>query len=312
MPTINDVQTVEPVLTNMLAAYRQNAGRFVAGRIFPSVPVNTDSGTFYKFTSKYWLSDGLQRRAPGDPFVRVDFGLESDTYKTEQWAADYALPDEVRANATAPLDLERAGVEYLLQLSLLRKELQFAADFMKTGVWATDNTTATDWDDFANSDPIADIMTATGVISEATGYMPNTLVVGAIVDRALMSHPDVLDRIKYTQTATGATIRSALAGVLGIENYYVAAAVYNTANEAATASISPVIDDDALLLYVNPAAGAFDISAGKTFAWGGGGGEGTIYRYRDYSRHADVIQIKEQWDQKLVAANLGYFFSDIV
>lgn len=313
MPTINDVRLVEPVLTNMLAAYRQSADRFVASRVFPVVNVDTPSGTFYKFTNKYWRHDGLQVRAPGDPFARVDFGMESDTFRTLQYAADHAIPDEVRAAVTGPLELERAAIEHLGVLSALRKELQWAADFMKTGVWATDNTSATDWDDQSTGDPIADIMTAQGVISDATGYTPNTLVVGAIVDRALMSHPDVLDRLKYTQAATQNNIRSALAAMLGIENYYVASAVYNNVNEAAgTQTVSPVIDDDALLLYVAPGAGAMGISAGKTFVWGPGGGEGTIYRYRDDSRHADVIQHKEQWDQKVVAADLGYFWSDIV
>ena len=148
LPTINDVQMVEPVLTNMMTAFRQGTERFIASRVFPVVNVATDSGTFYKFTKKYWYLDALQRRAPGDPFARLDFGVESDTYKTEQWAADYAIPDEVRANASAPLDLERAAVDFLGQKSMLRKEIQFAADFMKTGVWGTDNTSATDWDDF--------------------------------------------------------------------------------------------------------------------------------------------------------------------
>lgn len=312
MPTINDVQVIEPVMTNMLAAFRQGADRFIAARVFPAVPVDTDSGTFYKFTKKYWFMDGLQPRAPGDPFARVDFGIESDTYKTLQWAADYALADEVRANVNAPLDLERAAVQYLGNLSMLRKEIQWATDFMKTGVWGTDNSSATDWDDYSSGDPIANILTAQETISSATGYMPNTLIVGAPVHSALMNHPDVLDRIKYTQTATAGNMRSALLSVLGIDNYYVASAIYNTAAESAAMSAANVIDDDALLLYVDAAAGGMGLSAGKTFVWGPGGGEGTLYRYRDYSRHADVIQIKEQWDQKVVAAELGYFWSDIV
>ena len=313
MPTLRDVQLIEPVLTNMLAAYRQDASRFVASRAFPVVNVDAPSGTFYKFTNKYWRHAGLQARAPGDPFARVDYGTESDTFKTIQYAADHALPDEVRAAVSGPLDLERAAIEYLANMSLLQKELAFAADFMKTGVWGTDNSSATDWDDQSTGDPIADIMTAQGVISEATGYMPNTLIVGAIVDRALMSHPDVLDRLKYTQLATQMSIRSALAAMLGIDNYYVSSAIYNNVNEAAaTQTTSPIIDDDALLLYVAPGASTFGISAGKTFVWNAGGGEGTIYRYREDARHADVIQHKEQWDQKVVAADLGYFWSDIV
>lgn len=312
LPTINDVQVVEPVLTNMMTAFRQNAERFIASRVFPVVPVNTDSGTFFKFTKKYWYHDTLQPRAPGDPFARLDFGVETDTYKTLQWAGDYAIPDEVRANATAPLDLEAAGIDYLGQKSLLRKEVQFAADFMKTGVWGTDNTSATDWDDFTNGDPISDLMTAAGVISAATGYAPNTLVVGEIVHRALMSHPDVLDRLKYVMAGSQANIRQSLMGILGIENYLVAGSIYSNTNEAAAFSATPVIDDDALLLYVSPNAGTMGLSAGKTFVWGPGGGEGSVYRYRDAGRHADIIQHKEQWDQKVIAPELGYFFSDIV
>jgi len=312
LPTINDVQMVEPVLTNMMTAFRQGTERFIASRVFPVVNVATDSGTFYKFTKKYWYLDALQRRAPGDPFARLDFGVESDTYKTEQWAADYAIPDEVRANASAPLDLERAAVDFLGQKSMLRKEIQFAADFMKTGVWGTDNTSATDWDDFTNGDPIADLINAAGVVSSATGYQPNTLIVGEVVHRALMNHPDVIDRLKYVMAANQNNIRQSLMGLLGIENYLVAGAIYSNTNEAAAFSASPVIDDDALLLYVNPSAGPMGLSAGKTFVWEPGGGEGMLYRYRDNSRHSDVIQHKEQWDQKVIAPELGYFFSDIV
>lgn len=311
MPTINQVQTVEPVLTGMLTAYQQAASRFVAGRVFPAVPVDQDSGTYLKLTKRYWFRDGLQPRAPGDPFSRLDYGTESATFKTEQYAADEAIADEVRANSTLPLDLERAAIEHLGLASLLRKEKAFADSFMKTGVWGTDDTTATDWDDEA-SDPIANLIDAAGVISGATGLMPNTLVVGAIVDRALMKHPDVLDRLKYTQAATQSNIRSALAAMLGIDSYLVATAIIDTANEGQTASYGPIIDDDALLLYVNPATGWAGVSAGKTFIWQPGGGLGSIYRYRDMSRQADVIQHKEQWAQVAIAPELGYFFSDIV
>lgn len=312
LPTINDVQLVEPVLTNMLVGYRQAADRFVATRAFPVVPVGSDSGTYPILTKKYWFLDSLQRRAPGDPFARVEFGVESGTYKTEQWAADHAIADEVRANSQIPMELERVGVEFLAQKSLLRKEIQFASEFMITGVWGTDNTSATDWDDYTNGDPIGDLLLASETISNNTGYAPNTLIVGHIVHRALMNHPDVLDRIKYVMAGTQDNVRGALLSVLGVDNYLVSRATYSNTNEAAAFSASAVIDDDALFVYVNPSAGIFDASAGKTFVWGPGGGEGTIYRYRENSRHADILQHKEQWDMKVMASDLGYFFSDIV
>lgn len=311
MPTINQVQIVEPVLTGILTAYQQAQDRFVAARAFPAVPVQTDSGSYPKLTKRYWFQDGLQRRAPGDPFTRVDYGTETATFKTEQWAGDEAIADEERANSTLPLDLERTAIEHLGNLSLLRKELAFAADFMKAGVWGTDNTTATDWDD-ANGDPIADIIDAAAVISGATGIMPNTLIVGAVVDQALRKSAKIRETIRYVQATTMSAVRAAIAGALGIENYLVSTAIYDTANEGQAASYAPIIDDDALLLYVNPDSGWRGVSSGKTFVWQPGGGAGSIYSHYNNDRHATIIQHKEQWDQAVIAPELGYFFSDIV
>lgn len=311
LPTINDVQPVEPILTNMLVGYMQSGDRFVASRVFPVVSVDKDSGTYFKFTKKYWFLDQMQTRAPGGDFARVGFALETGTYATLQYALDYALPDEVRANSQVPMDLETAAVEYLAQQSLLRKEIAWATDFMKTGVWGTDNTTATNWDSDINSDPIGDVLTARRTISNNTGLDGNTMVVGYVVHQALMNHPDLLDRMKYTTAATQGSVEAALGAMFGLDTYLVGKATYLNTNEAAAFSASAIIDDDALVVHNNPAAGIFGASAGKTFVWQPGGGIGSLYRYRDQSRHADVIQHKEQWDQVAVASDLGYFFSDI-
>lgn len=312
LPTINDVQLVEPVLTNMLIGYRQSEDMFIASRALPVVPVGNDSGTYPILTKKYWFTDGLQRRAPGDPFARGDYGVESGTYKTKQWALDKAIADEERANSQLPLELETVAVEYLAQKSLIRKEREFASNFMTTGVWGTDNTSATDWDDYTSGDPVADIGTAARTIAGNTGKRPNTLIVGEIVHDALINHPDILDRIKYVMMANQVNSQQALLSILGISNYLVGYAVYANINEAEAFTATPIIDDDALLIYSNPSASLFSATAAKMFVWGPGGGEGTIYRYRENSRHADIVQHKEQWDMKVVAADLGYFFSDIV
>lgn len=311
LPTVDDVQAVEPVLTNMLVGYQQSDDRFVASRVFPVVPVDKDSGTYMVFTKKYWFLDEMGNRAPGGNFAQVNMGVSSSTYSTLQWAAESRLADEVRANSQVPLDLESAAVRLLSQRSLIRKERAFAADFMTSSVWSSDPT-PTDWDDFTNGDPIGDVSTYGNTISDSTGQTPNTLVCGKIVHTALIRHPDILDRMKYVLLADKSTVEMNIAAVLGLQNYWVSKASYNSANEAASGTYSPIIDDDALLCVVNPSAGLFDATAGKTFVWAGGGGSGTIYTVRNDMVHADLIQIKEQWDQKAVATDLGIFFPDIV
>lgn len=312
-PTTNTLQAVDPVLTNMLVAYTQSQDRFVASRVFPAIPVEKDSGTYYIFTKKYWFVDQMQVRAPGTVYARSGYGVENATYTTLQYALAHPIPDENRANSQVPMALETAGVNWLGQQSLIRKERSFSADFMVTGVWGTDdNNATTDWDDFTNGDPINDVLTARRTISNNTGYDPNTMVVGYIVHQALVNHPDLIDRVKYVQTATLATIESALAAAFGISNYMVGKASYNSANEGQTFSAAAIIDDDCLVTYVAPAPGIMTASAGYTFAWDGGGGMGSIRSYYDEASDATILKSKEQWDQKAVATDLGYFFADVV
>ena len=312
LPTINDVQPVNPVLTNMLIGYQQADDRFVASRVFPAVPVEKDSGTYFIFTKKYWFLDGLEERAPGASFARTGFGVESSTYKTLQWAVEEPLADETRANSQIPMDLEQAALRHIAQQSLIRKERAFAADFMATSVWGTDNTAATDWDDFSAGDPVTDNLTARRTISNNTGQEANTIVCGSIVDQALVNHPDILDRMKYVQAATMSNVRAVLANVLGFTNYFVSRASYNSANSGQAFVGAAIVDDDALVCFVDPSAGIFSATAGKNFIWQPGGGLGSVLSYRDPSVKSDVLQHQEQWDQVATATDLGYFFSDIV
>jgi hypothetical protein len=313
-PTMNDVLAVDPVLTNLLVGYMQADSRFVADRVFPAVSVEKADGTFYKMTKKYWFADEMKVRAPGSPFPEGDYGLETDTFATLQYALSKAIADEVRANNQAPMDLETATVRWLSQQMLIRKERAFASDFMAASVWGTtDNNSATDWDDFEAGDPVANIATGKQTISVNTGYEPRHLVCGLVVYDALKQHPDIIDRIKYTTAATAAAVQAAVAAVLDLDEIIVGRASYNSANEAQTASYAAVIDDDALLCYVDRAAGIMGATAGKTFAWAPGGGAGSILPVvRDNINHRDLVQAWMQWDQKATATDLGYIWLDIV
>ena len=314
LPTINDVQAYDPVLTNMLIGYMQADDRFVASRVFPNVPVEKDSGTYFTFDKKYWFLDQMQERAPGDDYARSGFGASTSTYKTLQWALAFTLAAEVRANSQIPMDLESAAVRWLGQQNLIRIERSFATDFFTTSVWGTtDNNATTDWDDFAAGDPVSDINTAVRTISNETGVKANSLVLGFIVDDALRNHPDILDRIKYVQVASAGNVTAALADIFGLQNYWPAISSFNSANEgAASGTYAAIIDDDALVCFVDPGAGVFGATAGKTFSWLPGGGDGLIGRTREDANDRDLIKMKAQWDQVATATDVGYIFLDVV
>lgn len=313
LPTARDLQPVDPILTNMLIAYMQSESRFVADRVFPQLPVDKDSGTYFIFDKKYWFLDNAAARAYGGNFAFGDFGVSSGTFTTTQYALARAIADEERANSQLPMDLETASVRWLGMQHMIRRERAWAAGFMKTTVWGTDASISAKWSDYTLSDPVGDVRTGKRTISQATGYTPNLMLIGEIVEDRLVNHPDLLDRIKFVQQATMGNIRNALAALFGVDVLLVGAAVYNSANEGQTAVMAPIIDDDCLLTYSTPTPGIMEPSCGYTFTWAAGGGGGTIYPpYRDNGRKSDVITSNQQFAHEVTASDLGYFIADCV
>lgn len=312
-PTHSEIQAVDPVLSNMLVGYMQADDRFIASKVFPEVPQDKQSGTYYVFGKKYFFLDSLKQRAPGGQFARGGYGVSTATTLANIWGLEHPIADEARSNNQMPMQLEQAGLMWLAQQSLIRKERAFAADFFANSVWGTtDNNSTTDWDDFTSGDPVNDVLTARRTISNNTGYDGNTMAMGYIVHQALVNHPDIIDRVKYVQTATLSSIESALAACFGVSNYWVSKASWNSANEGQAFSASAIVDDDCLVCYVSSAPSVMSASAGYTFSWGGGGGLGSIATYRDQSVKSSVLQHSEAWDQKAVATDVGYMFLDVV
>ena len=313
LPTVKDVQAVDPVLTNLLVGYYQQETRFVADRVFPSLPVDKDSGTYYNFTKKYWFLDNMAARAYGAKYARADFGVETGTYTPAQWALSKPIADEERANSQIPMDLESAAVRFLGMQALIRRERLFAAGAMVTGAWgAADGTVSNKWSDYSASDPVGDVRTGKRTISQLTGFTPNLMVMGEIVEDRLVNHPDLIDRIKFTQQAGITTVKGALAALFGVERVLTAEAIYNSANEGQDASMSPIFDDDFFLVYVNPRPSRFDPSGGYTISWAPGGGMGGIMpTIRDDEADSDLVKIKNQYVHKIVASDVGYIVLDV-
>lgn len=310
-PTLSNVRAIaNPLLSNMLVAYMNDDADFAARQVAPVVAVSEQSGTYYTLPSKYQFADQLERRAYGDTFARGGYEFGSDTYATQQWGLEHPIPVELAASFQASTSLQQVGLRWLAGQSNIRKEAAFAADFMVSGVWTTTDTSATDWD--STGTPVADTLTAKRTVRSLTGVSPNAIVMGEIVYDALLTNADIEGRMQYTQTMTLETIERLLASILGFEILAVSRAIHNVANLGQDADLDPIIDDDALVLRVDPGADMFSASSIKTFTWAPGGGEGEVRVYFADDRKADILQHSEQWDQKQISADLGYLFSDIV
>jgi hypothetical protein len=324
-PTASDVHISAP-LTNISIAFMQNANNFIADKVFPVVPVTKDTDKYYVWDRGDFNRDEMQLRAPNTESAGGGFRLSSDTYYCNHFALHKDISGRERQNADTPVNLELAATQYLTQQLLIKKEKDFVSNYMTTSVWGTDYTGVAStpsagqfdqWDDYSNSDPIADIGAARLAIAGATGFMPNTLVLGAQVLEKLENHPDLVDRIKYGQKKNSDVAivdNSALAAVLKVERVLVSYAIQNTAAEGAAESSSFITGKSALLLYTPSTPSLMQAASGYTFAWQGPNlnPNGSIKKLRFEERECDRIEINAYYDMKKVSASLGAFFATAV
>lgn len=313
---------VDAVLTNISVAYIQQQDHFIAGKVFPIVPVQKQTDIYYTYAKNDWFRDEMQRRADSTESAGSGYGLSTDSYRCDVWALHKDIGYQTRANTDSPLNPDRDATQFLTQRGLLRQEIQWVTDYFTTSVWTTDKAGGanggggdfTYWSDYTNSDPINDIEAGKETILSTTGFLPNTLTMGYQVFRKLKYHPDLVDRFKYT--SPDQITEQMMAAFFDLDNVYVAKAIKATNVEGETAAYSFTHGKHALLSYVNPNPGLLAPSAGYMFAWNGvSQGLGTnigISRFYMPQIKSDRIEIELAFDNKKVAADLGYFFNGAV
>jgi hypothetical protein len=331
-PTLRAVHVDQP-LTNISVAFLQNANSFVASQVFPNIRVQKRSDVYYTYDRGFFNRNQAKLRAPATEAAVAGFGLATDSYMAKVVALKAQIAWQIEANADSPVQLERANTEMLMHQMLIEKEVDWASNYFVTGKWGTEYDGVADstagpgtdevvqWSDQTSGDPIGNIRRAKTDMMESTGFMPNTMVASQRVIDALIDHPDIVDRIKYSggvgnQNPAMATEQT-LAQLFGVSRILVMRGIVNTAAEGDTNSHSFIGGRNALLCYSAPTPGLMTPTAGYTFTWSGYQGAGNAFgasvtRREDDKIKATEIEAEMAYAHKLVASDLGVFFKDIV
>lgn len=324
MPDRSDLH-IDKALTNMSVQYLQDESNFIAGQVFPMVPVQKQSDRYFVYKKEDWFRDDAQERAPGTESAGGDYDIDNTpTYFCRKYAFHKDVFEEDRANADDPLTPDEDAVAFVTDKILLNKENNWARTFFKTGVWGTDLQGAATaaagkvvyWDDYANSSPIEDITAASTAQAEVTGKRPNTIVMGRRAYDALKNHPDFLDRVKYTQK--GVVTTDLIAQMFDVDRVLVANAIQNTAKKGQQAAMSFILGNHVLLCYTTNAPRLKTATAGYTFVWTGLMGSnalgGRINRFSmpHLGIGTERIECELAYDMKVIAADMGTFIENAV
>ena len=314
MPTPANVRTDQALTDFSLAVGLQMESQFVARRAFPVTPVPRQADKYRVYNSADLLrSDAAPFSGSGETAGRT-YTLSEDSFFCEVFGLHEDISLHERENADPVLDPEEDAVRVLVQDQMINEDVKFAATAMVTTAWdnsETGGTGFTQWDDAAST-PIEDIEGGRTTILQNTGKAANRLVVGhQTFASGLKNHPDLLDRVKYTQR--GVLTSDLIAGLMDVDDFIVASGVYNSAQEGLSASNSFIVGDDALLLYTE-AGGPRTPTAGKTFVWTAYGPQGMLTdRYEIDHLHAfPRVEVFRAFDHKVTSSALGYFFDDTI
>lgn len=327
-PSQYQILDADQRLTNLSILQLNDPSVFVAGQVFPTVPVNLQAGKYIKYNSGDFNKTEMRATADGAPAPLAGWGKDEDNYFCEVYKEGAVIGPAAMQNATAPFDLMRDTTTMLTHHSMIHREKQFKDNYMKTGVWDTDKEGVASgsasgdqfvqWSDFENSDPIGDVQSAsTRMAIQNYGQRPTGFALSRDVYDKLVNHPQLMERIIYIAGSEPARLsKQHIAALFEVETVTILDSVENTAGEGLEATPKFLFENEAFLYFRPSSPGLMTASAGYIFSWSYLSGlGGTAVRREDRSMReggGTYIESAQSYDMKVVCPQLGIYWHNII
>lgn len=305
----------DPVLTTISQKWTNDSGEYIAEQIFPVVEVPKPTGKYWAYNKDNLRAGGtnIDLRTGRSKTSEVTFGKSLKDFGPLQEHAlkDFITTDEYR-DTDSPLEPETDAVDNLNEVMKLAEEISLANMLTDVAI-ITQNTTlsgTSQWNDYANSTPFADIKAAVIAARNASFKAPNTIIFGQDVWLQLVDHPDLLDRIKWSQLGivTEADFVRMFASY-GITKVLVGKAMRDSAIEGQTATLGSVWGKNVILGYVTPNPGLRTVNGGYTFRLRGGK---YVDKWDDKDPKGTWVRNNDYYDQMLFASELFYLIKNAI
>jgi hypothetical protein len=238
-----------PILTSVSVRY--NNAEYQAENVFPVMPVDKRTGTYFVYDKTNLRVPGSTARAGLARANRVDQNVTKSTYgPLTEHALEQGVPEDLMREAADPLSPLQDATMNIMDKILLEKE-QGLANYITTGN-ITANTSlsgGSKWDQYTTSNPLLDVQTGINTMKQS-GVSPNTLVMSYSVWTQLLNHPVFQDRIKYSQLGVFTT--ELAARLFNVQRIVVCEAIVNSAADGLTDSLGYVWGKFALLTRWEP------------------------------------------------------------
>ena len=319
-------------LTNMSMAYFQSQDLYVAKSIFPLLPVQLSTASYYKFSKEDLARDNVRRKPQFGKVAPAQMGLQDDSYRCYVDQVIVGLDqienlDFGRSRAPGVADPRRAKAKFIAEQMNIHLDILFADSFFKAGVWANEWTGDTAYSDTnntfikfndANCDPVVLFDNLKTIIKKTGRRVPNKLALGENAFNALKANPAILERVKFGgSTSNPATVNErVMAELFGLDKVVVFGSTYNAAQIGEDEDMQFICEpDDALLCYTTNTPAIDEPSAGYIFTWdmlGDGNFMPTLQWEEGQGVHAEFMEGLMATDMKKTADDLAIYLHQCV
>lgn len=319
-------------LTNMSMAYFQQQNKYVAKELFPILPVQLSTASYYKFSKEDLARDNVRRKPQFGKVEPAQMGLTDDSYRCFVDQIIVGLDkienlDFSRGRAPGVADPRKAKAKFIAEQMNIHQDILFAENFFKSGAWNNEWTGGASYDESGkgfikfnddNCDPIVLFDNLTTMVEENGRRKPNKLGLGRKAFNALKACPAVLERVKFGgSTANPATVNErVLAELLGLEKVVVFGSTYNKAGLGEEADMQFICNpNDALLVYATDTPAIDEPTAGYIFTWdmlGDGNYMPTLQYEGEGGTHSEFMEGLMGMDMKKTADDLAVYLHNCV
>ena len=301
---------VDRPLSNLAVKYANSRDAYIATKIIPEITVKHESDQYYTFGRDSFRAPETLR-ANGALANQVEYQISTTSYTLEEHALRDMVTDRDVENSDEVLKPHADATENIVDRILLVKEIE-TRDLLSTITNFSNShsiTSTLSWTMLTTtSDPIGDILTSTSIILLNSGKRPNGLAMGWVaMNTGLKEHPNILERIKYSERAIiGNDLLAALFG-LPADGIHVGEVVQNTGVEGAADSMSYVWANSAFLGYTSNSNNMRTVSAAYNFVKSGKVTfPFSVTRYREEARKGDWTEVQNFSRPLAVATSAGY------
>jgi len=305
-----DLQLVDAVLTNLARAYKPSG--FIYNDVCARMTVTEDAGKYPIFEG-FFDDDVESKVADRASTPEVDTSYSTDTYYCEDYRLKASITAKERRQAHTALRLEQGKLDTVLLRMAIRRERRLQALLRKTSNGGRLNLGAAagvKWDQ-ATATIEADIKTAKLDVYNATGLVPDTIILPYAVAATVAIQEDIREILKYTVNGSQILDQGEFilpAQLWGMKVLIPQGAMRNSAKEGAAKSLADIWSDNVIL-----------VKRASSEAWGN---PATVYsfqanpqvvdRWKENDPPVEFVRAWECLDEKVTGPDMGYEISDVL